>query len=59
MNKVFYVVIENGTKGKLHYEFLTVDGQSLWSLREAERLAADYKADNMRDAWVEKDWSLN
>lgn len=56
--KIWYVVADKAKDGAPRYEPLDVGGQTYWNDKAtAEKHAANYKADHMRDAWAEWGWA--
>lgn len=55
---MFHVVCDTGEKlddGLIKYGILSVGDRTEWKTKRiAERHARDYKADHLRDAWVEE-----
>ncbi len=54
----YIVMVDTGEQwrpGKTTYAVLDVNGKSTWKTKRiAEKHAYQYKAENMRDAWVEE-----
>lgn len=45
------VRLENGD-----WALLSHNNRQAWSKRHAQKLAREYKADNLRDAWIEEEF---